>query len=142
MAKKLIVENNLLINASVSKVWEVLIAPKFIRQWDAIPEDFNDYYLETGREIEWSGTSKLIVTNMIAQEILVQSLFLNKWDISPLECDISIIYRVEAIDGQTAISIEVGDFSQVKDGREYYDSYVEFAERVLVKIKAIAENRV
>jgi hypothetical protein len=30
----------------------------------------------------------------------------------------------------------------VKDGREYYDSYVEFAERVLVKIKAIAENRV
>jgi uncharacterized protein YndB with AHSA1/START domain len=140
--KKRNVIKDVSINAPVSKVWEVLIAPKFIRQWDALPEDFQDYYLEVGREIEWAGTSRLVVTDMAANELLVQSLFLNKWDIAPSECDVSISYRLEQNGEQTSLTIEIGDFSKLKDGEKVQEQYTEFADKVLGKIKAISENKV
>ncbi|MCE7042552.1 SRPBCC domain-containing protein [Dyadobacter sp. CY312] len=140
--KKLNVKNKVLIEAPLTKVWEVLIAPKFIRQWDALPEDFQDYYLETGREIEWAGSSKMVVTEMVAQETLKLSLYQTKWDLSPSECDISFTYSLKADAEQTALSIQIGDFAQLNNGLEYYESYTESATKVLTKIKALAENKV
>ena len=140
--KKLNVKNKVLINAPLNKVWEVLIAPKFIRQWDALPEDFQDYYLETGREIEWAGSSKIVVTEMVAQETLKQSLYLSKWGIAPSECDISITYTLQNIDENTELSVLIGDFGQLAGGDVSYINYSEFAEKALGKIKALAENKV
>jgi uncharacterized protein YndB with AHSA1/START domain len=140
--KKLIVNKNIDIHAPASKVWEVLVAPKFIRQWDALPEGFPDYYLEVGREVEWSGSSRLIVTEISANELLKQSLFLSKWGVTPSEIDISISYKLIQMDNSTKLSMEIGDFAQLKEAQGMYDHYTEFAGKVLGKIKALSENKV
>lgn len=140
--KKRTVIKEVSIDAPVNKVWEVLIAPKFIRQWDALPEDFQDYYLEVGREIEWAGTSRLVVTDMVANELLVQSLFLNKWDIAPSECNVSISYKLSQESEKSLLAVEIGDFGPLKDGEKVQEQYSEFADKILGKIKALSENKV
>lgn len=131
-----------LIDAPANKVWEVLIAPKFIRQWTVLPADFQDYYLETGRVIEWVGSSKMIVTEMIAQHTLKQSLYETKWGISPSECDISCTYTLNIKSDRILLSLEIGDFAQLEEGETAFNFYTDFAEKALNKIKALAENRV
>lgn len=139
--KELIVKSEIMINAPAAKVWEVLIAPKFIRQWDALPQDFADYYLEIGREIEWSGNSKITVTGMVPHEYLKLSLYVNKWELGPSSYDIAYQYRLSVHENDILLTVEIGDFDQLADGAEYYSNSVEFAEKVLNKIKLLAENR-
>ena len=139
--KELIVKSEIMINASAAKVWEVLIAPKFIRQWDALPQDFADYYLEVGREIEWSGNSKITVTGMLPHEYLKLSLYVNKWELGPSSYDIAYQYRLFVQENDVLLTVEIGDFAQLTDGTEYYNNSVEFAEKALNKIKLLAENR-
>ena len=140
--KELIVRNEITIEAPVAKVWEVLIAPKFIRQWDFLPEDFGDYYLEVGVEIVWSGNSKMTVVEMVPHEILKFSMYVSKWELPPSAYDIGYIYNLSDENGFTKLSLEVGDFGALTDGEGYYQTSIDFSERVLTKIKAIAENRV
>lgn len=140
--KELIVKNEIAIDASAAKVWEVLIAPKFIRQWDALPQDFPDYYLETGREIEWSGNSKITVAAMVPHEYLKLSLYVNKWELGPSSYDINYTYKLSGQDNQTLLNIEIGDFGQLDNGQEYYEAALEFAEKALSKIQSLSENRV
>ena len=139
--KKRIVKHKVLIEAPIAKVWEVLIAPKFIRQWDSLPEDFADYYLEVGREIEWAGSSKLTVTEMIAHERIKMSLYVYRWELPPSAYDIGYTYSISPDGENTQLSIEIGDFGVLENGEEYYNASEEFAEKSLKKIKALAENR-
>ena len=139
--KELIVRSEIEIEAPLAKVWEVLIAPKFIRQWDALPQDFADYYLETGREIEWSGNSKITVTEMLPHDYLKLSLYVNKWELGPSSYDIAYHYKLLEQDNNILLTIEIGDFAQLADGDEYYNASLEFAEKALNKIKLLAENR-
>jgi uncharacterized protein YndB with AHSA1/START domain len=139
--KELIVTNEILIDAPVSKVWEVLIAPKFIRQWDALPDDFGDYYLESGREIDWSGTSKITVTEMVPSERLKLSFYLAKWDVPPSGCTTAYTYTLAEVDGRTNLKLEIGDFAQLAEGEHFYEVYTDFAEKALKKISLLAENK-
>ncbi|WP_221390943.1 SRPBCC domain-containing protein [Dyadobacter sp. NIV53] len=139
--EELIVKNEIIIDAPIAKVWEVLIAPKFIRQWDSLPQDFPDYYLETGMEINWSGNSKITVAEMLPHEYLKLSLFVYNWELGPSSYNIAYHYRLVSHDNHILLSIEIGDFGQLPDGQEYYDASVEFADKALNKIKLLAENR-
>ena len=141
MMEELIVKDKIFIEAPVAKVWEVLVAPKFIRQWDALPEDFADYYLEIGREISWSGNSRMIVTEMLPHEKLKLSLYVAKWELPPSSYDIAYTYQLSESEGFTVLTIEIGDFGQLANGADYYNESVIFAERSLTKIKSLAENR-
>ena len=140
--KELIVKNTVIIDAPLAKVWEVLVAPKFIRQWDSLPQDFPDYYLEIGREIIWSGNSKITVAEMLPHEYLKLSLYLNKWELGPSSYNISYNYRLTEQENSTVLTLEIGDFVQLPDGEEYFDAAIEFAEKALSKIRSLAENRV
>jgi uncharacterized protein YndB with AHSA1/START domain len=42
MSQQLIVKCNVTINTPASKVWEVLVKPQFIKQWDELPEEFGE----------------------------------------------------------------------------------------------------
>ena len=140
--KSLIVKRQIQIEATPGKVWEVLIAPKFIRQWDSLPEDFADYYLETGVEISWTGNSKRVVTEMIPHEKMKLSLHLSKWDLPPSSYDIGYTYLLEESDGLTSLSVEIGDFAQLENGEDYFSEFEEFADRALNKIRLLAENKI
>jgi uncharacterized protein YndB with AHSA1/START domain len=142
MNQPLVVKYEIVIEAPVSKVWEVLVAPKYIRQWDELPYDFEDYYLEYGRTIEWSGISKICVTICEPNEVLKMSLYVSKWEQPPAAYDIAYTYRLAHDGVVTTLSIEVGDFSVLPDGEDYYNASVEFGVTALGKIKNLSENRV
>jgi uncharacterized protein YndB with AHSA1/START domain len=142
MSQQLIVSSEISIDAPVSKVWEVLVAPKYIRQWDDLPHNFDDYYLEVGRVIEWSGITKMTVTACEPNEKLRLSLYVEKWEEGPAAYDIAYTYKIAERDSQTILSIEIGDFSVLPDGQDYYKSSEEFAALALEKIKSLSENRV
>jgi uncharacterized protein YndB with AHSA1/START domain len=142
MTKSLIVKKQISIDAPVSKVWEVLVAPKYIRQWDDLPQDFGDYYLEEGRVIEWTGFSRLTVTACEPSEKLVMKLYAFKWELPATEYNIAYTYELSAEESGTRLTIEVGDFGVLPDGESYYEASVEFAGAALEKIKSLAENRV
>jgi uncharacterized protein YndB with AHSA1/START domain len=142
MNQPLVVRSEIVIEAPLSKVWEVLIAPKYIRQWDDLPSDFEDYYLEYGRTIEWSGTSKLTVTICEPNEVLKMSLYVSKWEQPPAAYDIAYTYRLVNDGTDTVLSVEIGDFSALPDGEDYYNASVEFAATAMEKIKNLSENRV
>ncbi|WP_261178572.1 hypothetical protein [Anaerobacillus sp. CMMVII] len=50
---KLIVKNEILIEATPEKVWEVLITPKYISQWDELPEDYPLEKMTEGSKVVW-----------------------------------------------------------------------------------------
>lgn len=142
MGQELTVSRKIMIEAPVAKVWEVLIAPKYIRQWDDLPQDFEDYYLENGKVIDWSGMTRLTVTGCEPNKLLVFSLYVSKWEQPPSQYDINYIYRLTEQEHGTVLELEIGDFSVLPDGRDYYASSEEFANTALEKIKNLSENRV
>ncbi|OJV19955.1 MAG: hypothetical protein BGO21_11200 [Dyadobacter sp. 50-39] len=142
MAQELIVRKKVTIEAPAAKVWEVLIAPKYIRQWDDLPNDFEDYYLELGRVIDWTGMTRLTVTGYEPNELLAFSLYVSKWGQPPSQFDINYTYRLASDEAGTLLTLEIGDFSVLPDGKDYYASSVEFADTALEKIKSLSENRV
>ncbi|SDE09984.1 Uncharacterized conserved protein YndB, AHSA1/START domain [Dyadobacter soli] len=142
MAQELTVRKKITIEAPVAKVWEVLIAPKYIRQWDDLPHDFEDYYLEHGKVIDWSGMTRLTVTGYEPNELLVFSLYVSKWEQPPSNYDINYRYRLLTGDDGTSLELEIGDFSVLPDGKDYFASSEEFAAVALEKIKNLSENRV
>lgn len=142
MTQELTVSKKIAIEAPVAKVWEVLIAPKYIRQWDDLPNDFEDYYLEYGKVIDWSGMTRLTVTGYEPNELLIFSLYVSKWEQSPSHYDIGYRYRLTEEGDGTLLELEIGDFSVLPDGKDYYASSEEFAETALEKIKNLSENRV
>lgn len=141
MGQALTVSRKIRIEAPVSKVWEVLIAPKYIRQWDDLPHDFEDYYLEQGKVIDWSGMTRLTVTGYEPNKLLVFSLYVSKWEQPPSQYDINYTYRLTEEEDGTLLELEIGDFSALPDGRDYYASSEEFAGTALEKIKNLSENR-
>ncbi|MCF0059989.1 SRPBCC domain-containing protein [Dyadobacter chenwenxiniae] len=141
MDQILTVKDQIQIEAPLSKVWEVLVAPKYIRQWDDLPSGFDDYYLEPGRVIEWTGITRLTVTESEPNELLKLSLYVDKWELPPAACDIAYTYRLSDAGEGVLLEIEIGDFGVLEDGQTYYNSSLEFAQTALEKIKNLAENR-
>jgi uncharacterized protein YndB with AHSA1/START domain len=141
MTSSLTVKESIEINAPVSKVWEVLIAPKYIRQWDELPQDFEDFYLEKGRTIEWTGSSKLTVTDCEPHELLRLSLYVLKWELPPSNYNIAYTYNLGESGTACLLTVEIGDFGTLPDGTNYFEKAQEFAEKALQKIKSLSENR-
>lgn len=142
--KSLTVKNQIEINSTVSKVWEVLTMPKFIRQWDELPEDFNDdLALSKGTEVMWHQPNgqftKLTVTELVQNKFLKINLYGSKWDMPENAYDIAYNYNLADMGGQTKLEIEIGDFAVLPNGGDYYSASVDFGQTAIKKIKEISE---
>ena len=141
MDRVLTVKDQVEIDAPVSKVWEVLIAPKYVRQWDDLPEDFGDYYLERGRIIEWTGRSRLTVLECEPNALLKLSFYMEKCELSPASYDINYACKLTESGAGVLLELEIGDFAALADGEDYFQASKEFAATALEKIKNLSENR-
>lgn len=144
MSNKLIVKDEVLIEASPPKIWEVLTLPKYVSQWDELPEDYPDHPMTEGSEVVWnhpnSGrTITKIIKAMEPKELKI-ALYSSTWEEKVNEGDISYIYKLENRNGSTLLKIEIGDFSLLADGQKYYDASAEFAAESKHIIKKLAEN--
>lgn len=141
MSKSLIVNNSIRINAPVTRVWEVLTKPEYIRKWDELPEDFGDYEIHPATIIEWPGYSRLKVVELELNKKLKYSLYVPAWNDESIT-NIGYTYTLSIDDdGHTWLGIEIGDFAILTEGDKYYDASVNFGETASHKIKALAEKR-
>ena len=132
MSKQLIVEDEILIEAAPSKVWEILTVPKYVAQWDELPEDYPDEDMTEGSQVVWElpDGGKSITTIIKAEEKkeLIISLFVSKWEVQPNEGDVAYRYQLEERGNHTLLKLKIGDFSLLSNGQMYYDGSVELAE--------------
>lgn len=141
MSKSLIVKNNIRIDAPVSRVWEVLTKPYYIRQWDNLPEDFGDYEIHPATIIEWPGYSKMSVVEFDLNKTLRYSLFVPAWKEENVS-NIGYTYSLSVDnDGYTWLGIEIGDFAILTEGDKYYGESISFEKTASQKIKKLAEKR-
>lgn len=50
------------------------------------------------------------------------------------------LHQLEGLKVGTLLKIEIGDFSLLQDGHDYYEASVEFAADSIKAIKELAEN--
>lgn len=141
----LIVRKSVEIDVSPARIWEILVNPEYIRQWDELPEDYGDETLEMDDKIIWEMEDgnyvRLTVLKYDAPKLLQLALYDSRWKLPLTPGDIAYTYSISDSDGYCLLSISIGDFSHLPNGQEYYDSSVEFAEKALRIIKDLAEGR-
>lgn len=144
MTTQLIVKDEILIEAAPSKVWEVLINPKYVAQWDELPEDYPSENMREGSKVVWENPNggETITTIIKAEEMkeLVIALYLSNWKVQPNVGDVAYRYVLEEANGGTVLKIEIGDFSLLEKGQDYYHASVEFASDSKQVIKKLAES--
>lgn len=135
MNEPLLVEKQIQIPAPISHVWQILITPTSIRQWDDLPEGFGEELPTLGRIIAWEGHAILTVTAFESEKLLRMALYAASWTQPPSAYDIGYTFTLAAQDGGTRLTITVGDFAPLANGQEYYAASVEFASDAGEKIK-------
>ncbi|MBB6451409.1 uncharacterized protein YndB with AHSA1/START domain [Geomicrobium halophilum] len=145
MANQLTVYTETLINASTSKVWEVLVNPRYVAQWDELPEDYPKEHMTVGSKVVWNtpnGEQSITsISKADPEKELVIDLYGTSWTVKPREGEVAYHYKLVVNEGnQTLLKISIGDFSIIEDGHMYYDASVEFAEDAKTKIKELAES--
>ena len=141
MSKDLVVKHSIKINAPVSRVWEILTKPEYIRQWNSLPEDFGDYEIHPATIIEWPGQSRLNVVEFDLNRRLSYSLSIPEWEAQNVT-HIGYTYSLSIdADGYTWLGIEIGDFAILTEADKYYDESAIFGQTASQKIKDLAEHR-
>ncbi|WP_134702282.1 SRPBCC domain-containing protein [Ammoniphilus sp. YIM 78166] len=144
MTNKLIVKDEVLIEATPSRIWEVLIKPKYVAQWDELPENYPSEDMTKGSKVVWENPNggQTVTTIIKAEEMkeLKISLYVSSWEVKPNEGDVAYLFQLEDRNGSTLLKVEIGDFSLIKNGQMYYDASVEFASKAKKVIKELAEN--
>ncbi|MDF2814226.1 MAG: hypothetical protein K0Q81_426 [Paenibacillus sp.] len=143
MSSQLIANKEISIQALAANVWEVLVKPDFIKQWDDVPEDYKETDLRLGSEFVWksqSNATKLTVIAFVPYRLLQMALHLTSWTVKLAPENIAYTYRLTDQGSSTLLSIEVGDFAKLPDGQPYYEASLEFVETAALKIKQLAEQ--
>jgi len=138
--KSLIVKDQIQINASKDKVWEVVTNPEFIKQWDDIPENYSGGPLKLNSILEWERHSKLTVTEFEKNHTLKMKLYLPKVDLDISKYDVNYSYVLTGNDNTTILNFEIGDFLPLPDSQNYFDTSLEWIKAAKQKIKELSEK--
>lgn len=118
MEKQLIVTEEITIHASLEKVWEVLTLPKYVAQWDELPEDYPSEPMTEGSKVVWDlPNGEQSITTIIKAEKereLIIDLHGTGWKFKPEPGEVAYRYLLEPAGNHTKLVIEIGDFSQIK----------------------------
>lgn len=134
-------EASIEINAPVSKVWEVITRPDYIRQWDDVPDGFQEPSLVMASVLEWPGSARLTVSVCEPKARLRLDYQHPEWPM-PVE-GIAYDYELRAMaEGACNLIIRVGDWARAPDGRaqDYHQASIEFVQAALATIRDLAEN--
>jgi len=146
---KLFVEKTIEINAPASKVWDVLTSPEYISEW--APEFAGS--AEFPIESDWKPSSRVLwkdqdsnvivegnVTAVEPNSFLRFTVFDVREEKPPVTEEDSIPYKLTEHGGKTTFRLLQGDFSVMTEGEKYHRLSEEVWDRVLPKVKALAEK--
>lgn len=144
MKEKLIVQKEMQISASPETVWEILILPKYVAQWDELPEDYPQDPMTTGSKVIWElPNGEQSITTVIKADLekeLVIDLHGTGWKNKPQPGEIAYRFYLEENQHGTNLSIDIGDFSLLDQGKQFYEASLDFAEEAAKTIKTLAES--
>ncbi|WP_373894903.1 SRPBCC family protein [Virgibacillus natechei] len=141
----LITTDEIIIHASLSKVWDILTQSKYVREWDDLPDDFPEKVLGVGSEIIWGFSdgsfSKNTVVKSEHEKALQIALYVSNWEVKPKPGEIIYSYELLMHGDGTRLRLRHGDFSSLSNGENYQKVSAEFSAIAKKKIKHLAENR-
>lgn len=148
---KLFVDKKIEINAVASKVWEAITKRENSDQWALeFSSGGPQFYIESdwnlGSLVLWKGKDGVvnvegIVTAREQNKLLRFTVFdvrsLQKIDVNEED---GITFELAEDNGMTILHILQGDFSPMEDGEFYRDASARIWDKVLPKIKELAED--
>ncbi|WP_028595427.1 SRPBCC family protein [Paenibacillus assamensis] len=140
MTNLFVVHHQIVIEAPASAIWEVLVSPEYMKQWDELPEGYGSDPLELGSIINWEGYSQLTVVEFAPLQRLRLALYVPKWPLPAEHYNIGYTYTLSRQGEHNLLTVEIGDFAAIPQGESYYEESVKFANSSLQKIKQLAEQ--
>jgi uncharacterized protein YndB with AHSA1/START domain len=147
---KLFVDKSIEINAPASKVWNVLTNTGYTAEWASEFSGGSPFQIESdwkfNSPVSWKGPDgKVIVegtvTGLEPRKFLRFTVFDVRSQRPSVTEEDGITYQLSEEDGKTKLHVLQGDFSAMPEGEKYRDMSAETWDRVLPKVKKLAEMR-
>jgi uncharacterized protein YndB with AHSA1/START domain len=146
---KLFVDESIEINAPAGSVWEVLTEREYTTKWATEFSGGSPFHIESdwklGSPVLWKDSeNKTIVegnvTALETQKLLCFTVFDTRSERPPVTEKDGITYQLSQENSKTRLRVSQGDFSVMPDGKKYRDMSAEIWNRVLPKVKELAER--
>src|SRR5260370_26748220 len=143
------VEKTIEINAPASKVWDVLTNPEQTSEWAPEFAGGAEFHIESdwklGSPVLWKGQDGNVIVegNVTALEphtFLRFTVFDVRGEKPPVTEKDGITYELTEHADKTTFRLVQGDFSVMAEGEKYHRLSAEGCERVLPKVKVLAEK--
>src|SRR5512143_2928773 len=148
---KLFVDKSTDIHASAQRVWDVLTRREYTLDWatefsGGSPKLYIDSDWSLGSAVQWKDPKGHVMVegNVTAVEphgLLRFTVFDVESERPVVTPEDGITFKLTDRDGKTTLWVSQGDFSSMQDGQKYRDLSEAIWDRVLVKIRALAEGR-
>src|SRR3989454_5732276 len=147
--EKLFVEKSIKINTPASRVWDVLTKPEFTDQWALEFSSGAEFRIESdwklGSPVLWKGQDGNVivegdVTAVEPNRFLRFTVFDVRGEKPPVTEEDGITYELTEHAGKTTFRLLQGDFSVMTEGEKYHRLSAEVWDRVLPKVKTLAEK--
>jgi uncharacterized protein YndB with AHSA1/START domain len=149
---KLFVDKTIEINVPASNVWDVLTISEYNSQWalefsSGGPQFHIESTWELGSPVLWKGQDGTVivegnVTALEQNELLRFTVFDVRFEDRALVTEEDgITFKMSEDNGKTMLHVLQGDFSVMTDGEKYRDASAEIWDKVLPRVKEMAEHR-
>ena len=147
---KLFVEKTIEINAPASKVWDALTNPESTSEWATEFSGGAKFHIESdwkpGSPVLWKEQDgKVIVEGNVTAVVPYTFLRFTVFDVRgekpPVTEEDGITYKLTEHSGKTTFRLLQGDFSVMPEGEKFHHLSAEVWDRVLPKVKALAEKK-
>lgn len=147
---KLFIAKTIEINASASKVWDVLTSPEHTAEWAPEFAGGAEFHIESdwkpGSLVLWKGQDgKVIVEGNVTAIELNTFLRFTVFDVRGEKPSVTeedgITYEFTEQNGKTTLRVLQGDFSVMAEGEKFHRMSAKVWDRVLPKVKVLAENQ-
>jgi uncharacterized protein YndB with AHSA1/START domain len=146
---KLFVDKTIDINAPSANVWDVLTRREKTGEWASEFTGGAPFYIESewklGSPVLWKDQNGTVivegtVTALDPYTLLRFTVVDVRGDKPPVTDEDGITYRLSERNGKTTLQVRQGDFSGMPDAEKFHRMSEEIWERVLPKVKALAEQ--
>jgi uncharacterized protein YndB with AHSA1/START domain len=145
----LFVQRSIEIDAPAMVVWDVLTRRELNSQWAPEFTGGSPFYIEsdwaTGSTVRWKdGDGRVVVEGRVTAREPEKLLRFTVADVRSTDeyqpaAEDGITYRLWEKNGRTTLDVMQGDFAKMPDGEKYHELTAKTWERVLPKIKELAE---
>ena len=147
---RLFVEKSIEINASASRVWDALTKLENTDEWafefsSGGPKFHIESNWELGSPVLWKGQDSKVcvegnVTALEPNKLLRFTVFDARDEKKHLTEEDGMTFKLTEQNGKTILQISQGDYSIMAEGEKYQRITAETWDRVLPKIKMLAEK--